>query len=203
MQIEFFYDIGSPYSYLAALRVDAFGLEVGVPVRWRPFLLGAVFKAADNHPPARIPAKAKWMWRDLKGQAAMLGAPLKFPTSFPTNTLVAQRCLVAVDLAAGQQALRKATLALYGAYWGRGEDVAEPHVRRAALAEAGFDADSLEAAATEPLTKDTLRAVTDEAVERGAFGAPTFFVNGRMYFGSDRFELMRHDISEARTSEAQ
>lgn len=197
-EIEFFYDVGSPYSYLASLRVDEFGAEVGMPVVWRPFLLGAVFKATGTVPPAMNQTKARWMWHDLKGQASMLGAPIALPSSFPTNTLGVQRALVGIAARDGGEVLRRATRSLYQAYWGRGEDVGDPVVRAAALEEAGFDADLVEREAATREVKDALRDQTESAVARGAFGAPILFARGRMYFGSDRFDLIRYDLSRPR-----
>lgn len=197
MTLEFFYDVGSPYSYLAAMQVDDFAADHALELRWRPFLLGAVFKETGNAPPARVPAKAAWMVADLAEWARLLGVALRIPASFPTNTLYAQRALVAVDRRLGQDALQRASLALFGAYWGQGRDVADPEVIADALRLAEIDPAAIAADMQTPEVKDALREQTDEAVRRGAFGAPTFFVGDAMFFGSDRFDLIAHHLESA------
>ncbi len=197
MEIEFFFDVGSPYTYLAAHQVDDFAASLGITAVWRPFLLGGVFKATGNTPPAMLPARGKYMWNDLNEWASYKSLPLLFPKAFPTNSLYAQRAVIAAEQSGGQAACRAATLALFDAYWGRGEDVAELPVVQAALVAAGLDAEAIMAGMSEDAVKATLRTNTDDAVARGAFGAPTFFVGDRMFFGNDRFELMAHYIRSA------
>ena len=86
-EIEFFFDIGSSYSYLAATQMDGVAERTAVPVRWRPFLLGGVFKATGNDMPARLPAKAKWMLHDMTLWAHHYGIPFRMPSRFPLITL--------------------------------------------------------------------------------------------------------------------
>src|SRR3954465_11461323 len=95
--IELFFDIGSSYSYLAATQMAAVSERTGVPVRWRPFLLGAVFKATGNDLPIRVPAKARWMLTDMERWSAHYGIPFKVPSRFPMVTLRTQRFLTAVE----------------------------------------------------------------------------------------------------------
>src|SRR5262245_48119490 len=173
--IDFFYDIGSPYSYLAATQVDAVGARHGVPVRWRPFLLGAVFKATGNVMPASIAAKARWMLDDLQRWAAHYGVPFRMSSHFPLNTLRTQRVLTAAGLA-DTASLPRLSLALYRAYWAEDRNVAVDEEIARAAGVAGLDGARLLAAAELPETKDALRATTDEAIARGAFGAPTICV---------------------------
>src|SRR5262245_48651520 len=136
--IDFFYDIGSPYSYLAATQVDAVGARHGVPVRWRPFLLGAVFKATGNVMPASIAAKARWMLDDLQRWAAHYGVPFRMSSHFPLNTLRTQRALTAAALA-DPTSVRPLALSLYRAAWVDDRNTGvDDEIARAATA-AGLD----------------------------------------------------------------
>jgi 2-hydroxychromene-2-carboxylate isomerase len=191
-EIEFFFDIGSSYSYLAATQIDALGTRTGTPVRWRPFLLGAVFKATGNDLPIRIPAKARWMLADMQAWASHYGIPFRRPTRFPTVTLRTQRFLTAVENAHPDQ-LPVVARALFGAYWANDQDITTDAVLAAAAP--GLDATALIAAIDVQDTKDQLRATTDEAVRRGAFGAPTYFVGDAMFWGNDRLPLLEAHLA--------
>jgi 2-hydroxychromene-2-carboxylate isomerase len=175
--------------------MGALGERTGTPVRWRPFLLGGVFKATGNEMPAAVEAKARYMQRDLERWARYYGVPYRFPSRFPLNTLPAQRALVAAERSGGQAAVQGLAQRLFEAYWAEDRDVsAEAELRRTAEG-AGLDPDALAQAAGEQAIKDQLRQITDEAVRRGAFGAPTIFVGDEMFWGNDRLffveELLR------------
>ena len=180
MDIEFFFDVGSPYSYFAATRIDAIGHRAGLPVRWRPFLLGGVFRSVGNHPPAMLPARAPYLFKDLQRWADHHEEPFAFPSTFPMNTLLAMRALTAVPEAGRAEA----ALALFRAYWADNQDLTRPEVIARMLGEAPV------VAAVSPDIKAQLRATTDEAVERGAFGAPTVFIGEEMFFGNDRLHFV-------------
>lgn len=95
--IEFFWDVVSPYTYLASTRIDRVGRECGVPVRWRPFLLGGVFRRTGNRPPAEVPAKFAYILDDLKTWASYYKVSFRFPESFPLNSLMPMRAAVFAD----------------------------------------------------------------------------------------------------------
>ena len=192
-EIEFFFDVGSSYSYLAATQMAAVSARTGTPVRWRPFLLGAVFKATGNDLPIRVPAKARWMLADMQAWCALYAIPFTMPTRFPIITLRTQRFLTAVDRAYPDQ-LPRVALALFDAYWARNEDVTSDPVLTAAAGE--LDATPLLAAIDAQDTKDQLRATTDEAIKRGAFGAPTMFVGDTMFWGNDRLPLLEAHLAK-------
>jgi 2-hydroxychromene-2-carboxylate isomerase len=192
--LEFFFDVGSPYSYLAATQVGRVGERAGAPVRWRPFLLGGVFKATGNDMPARLAAKARWMLSDLARWAELYGVPFQMSSRFPLNTLRTQRALVAAGRLYGETAIPAYALALFQAYWADDRDVSADAELRALAVAAGLDGDAILQAIDEPGTKDALRLATEEAVQRGAFGAPTFFVGEAMFWGNDRLVLVEADL---------
>lgn len=189
-EIEFFFDIGSSYSYLAATQMAGLATRTGLPVRWRPFLLGAVFKATGNDMPARLPAKAKWMLHDMTLWAHHYGVPFRMPGRFPLITLRTQRALTAAERLVGSAAVAAFAPELFRAYWVDDEDVTTDQVIAARARAAGLDADTIVAAIDAPETKDGLRATTDEAVRRGAFGAPAMFVGDALFWGNDRIPLL-------------
>jgi len=182
--VEFFYDIGSPYSYMAATQIEAIAADCKATLVWRPILLGGVFKAVGNSPPATLPARGMYMFRDLQRWSAYYGVPWTLPSVFPTNSLLAMRALTSLP----KEALPAASLALFRAYWVDGRDPAKPEVVTEAIGAGPV------ARAQDQDVKDALKAATDEAVARGAFGVPTFFVNGEMYFGNDRLPFVEQAL---------
>jgi 2-hydroxychromene-2-carboxylate isomerase len=186
--IEFFWEPGSSYTYLASTRIDAVARECGATVKWRPFLLGKVFEARGTKLPASVPAKAQYMFKDLARWAQVYGVPFVTPRVFPVHSLLASRCAIATARS-GQDGA--AAQALLRAYWGRGEDISQPEVIKAALDGAGIDGAAALAHAGEPEVKDQLRSNTEEALSRGVFGSPSMFVGEAMFWGNDRLEHLK------------
>ena len=193
-EIELFFDIGSAYSYLAATQLAGVAERTQTPVRWQPFLLGAVFKATGNHTPATIPAKARWMIGDLGRWAAHYGIPMKMPSRFPLNTLRVQRFLVGIERADVSK-VATAALSLFTAYWAEDLDPNADGVLSKAAVAAGLDPVVTIAATEVQETKDQLRATTDEAIARGAFGAPSLFVGDVLFWGNDRLPLLEKHLA--------
>ncbi len=184
--IEFFYDCASPYSYLAATQIAALAERHSAQLQWRPLALGGVFKATGNRMPATVPAKGKYMLKDLKLWAEHYAVPFQFPKIFPVNSLLVQRIACAVaetDRAAY-------TLAAMKAYWTQGADIQQVAVLQPLLRSLGLDAEALIAAAQSEKIKAQLKANTEEAVSRGVFGAPSCFVGETQFWGNDRLPLM-------------
>ncbi|MBI5257212.1 MAG: 2-hydroxychromene-2-carboxylate isomerase [Burkholderiales bacterium] len=191
--VEFFFDVGSPASYLAWTQLPGLCAQAGATLVLRPMLLGGVFQATGNASPAAVPAKGAYMQRDLQRFAQRYGVPLLHNPHFPINTLVLMRAITGMQLREPQRA-EAFLAAVFGAMWVEGRNLNDPAVVGATLAAAGFDPAQLMALANDAEVKAALRATTDEAVARGVFGAPTMFVGGEMYFGQDRLEWVREAL---------
>jgi 2-hydroxychromene-2-carboxylate isomerase len=188
--LEFFYDFVSPYSYLASTRIEGVAARTGATLRWRPFLLGGVLKATGNRAPLEIPAKWRHMLTDLERWSRRLAVPLHFPAPFPFSSILALRTAFAAE-AAGK--LVPYTHAVFRAAWADGRDVANPEVLAAVASEAGLDGATLVAAA--PEYKVALAKQTQEAIDRGAFGAPACFVGDKLFIGNDRLDFVEEALS--------
>lgn len=196
--LEFYFDIASPYTYLAATQIDTVGERLGVEIVWRPFLLGAVFQATENRPPALVPHKGVWMLQDLIDWADFYGVRFSLNATFPPNTLNVQRALVAAREEHGHDAMKALALALFHAYWADGLDVTDPETFAQVAESTGLDGEALWARTSDQAIKDRLRADTGEAVERGVFGAPSFFYGDKMWWGNDRLPVLERYISQER-----
>jgi 2-hydroxychromene-2-carboxylate isomerase len=192
-RVEFFYDFSCPYAYLAHTQIEALSTRASAELHWHPMLLGGVFQAVGTpQVPAAMmsPSKALLNGLDMHRWADHFGVPLVMPPSHPNRTVLALRAALAAEAA-----LPRASKALFEAYWVRGRDVSQTEVVREALDQAGLDGAALVRLADEPRIKDALRARTDEAIARGVFGAPTFFVTapgvpGDLFWGQDRLAFV-------------
>ena len=192
--MEYFFDFGSPTSYLAWSQLPALAAGVGATIVWRPMLLGGVFKATGNTSPVTVPAKGRWMNADIGRWAARYGVPFRFNTHFPINTLTLMRGAVAMQMHQPHDFMRYVEL-MHRAMWERGADLGDAAVVAEVLRAAGFDAQAFAARVADSQVKAGLVANTEEAVARGVFGAPTFFVGESMFFGQDRLDFVREALA--------
>lgn len=198
--LEFFYDFASPYSYLASTQVERVADRAGATLRWRPFLLGGVFKESGNVPPFSVAAKGQYMLKDLADWTRHYGLPaIKWPESFPVPSLKANRLAF---IAEDRGRLVPFTHVVYAAVFGEGLSIDSVETLSRLLAAVGMDAEDALARAEMPENKDRLRKNTEEAVRRGAFGAPTFFVTGEgaaeeMFVGNDRLMFVEQALRRA------
>jgi 2-hydroxychromene-2-carboxylate isomerase len=180
----FYFDLGSPYAYLAAERVET---VIPAPVVWQPILLGGLFKANGRSSWARADERRR---RDgiaeVESRARRYGLPpVSWPDAWPSDYLFAMR---AATFAQAQGAAREFALAGLVRAFQRGVEMSDPdNVREAAVA-AGLDPDEVAAATQDPTIKQALRAATDAAHEAGVIGVPTVAVDGQLFWGDDRLE---------------
>lgn len=190
-ELEFFFDVGSPASYLAWTQVPGLCQRTGATLHYRPMLLGGVFKATGNASPAAVPAKGRYSGQDMQRFARRYGVTLTMNPHFPVNTLVAMRlATAAVDSDQRDTVLA----ALFEGLWLQEKNLADVDVLGRTLADAGLDPEDWAARAQEQAVKDRLKATTEEAVARGVFGAPTFFVGDEMFFGQDRLDFVEEAL---------
>jgi 2-hydroxychromene-2-carboxylate isomerase len=185
--LEFFFDFGSPTSYLAWTQLPRIAREAGAQIAWRPMLLGGVFKATGNQSPVNIPAKGRYMLQDLARFASRYGVPMTFNPHFPINTLTLMRG------AAGYQddeRFERYVHTIFEALWVQQKNLAKPEVVAEVLSAAGFDPAEFELLVSDERVKERLKSTTEEAIKRGVFGAPTFFVGSEMHFGQDRLDFV-------------
>jgi 2-hydroxychromene-2-carboxylate isomerase len=184
--IEFWFEFASSYSYPAALRIENVTRQAGVPIVWRPFVLGPIFKAQGwNDSPFNIyPAKGHYMWRDLQRVCDSLSIPFQKPSVFPRSGLLAGRlaCLFSEE-----PWLPEFVRHIFLANFAHDQDISDTSAVRSALEAIGQPV-SLISSARSPEAKAKLRTATERAVSLGIFGAPSFVVGTELFWGNDRLE---------------
>ncbi len=194
--VDFYFDVGSPSSYLAATQLPRICAEAGAALNYRPVLLGGIFQATGNRSPMEVAAKGRWVFADLVRHAADYGVPLKSNPHFPINTLQLMRGATAMHLKHPER-FEAYIDAVFRAIWVDARDLNDGSVVAAVLQRAGFDPAMVMAEVTDPDVKTTLRTETEAAVARGVFGAPTMFVGDALFFGQDRLAFVREALAAA------
>ncbi|WP_169054201.1 2-hydroxychromene-2-carboxylate isomerase [Nitratireductor sp. XY-223] len=190
--VDFYYDFVSSASYIAYKRLPEMIEKAGGTINWKPMVLGGVFKAVGNSGPANIPAKGKWMFDDLQRICSRHGFRFSVNPKFPLNTIMVLRGAVAAEKL-GDDVRKKYMDVMFDGAWANDDDLSDPAVVMELMDNAGLPAQEIANMVQDQAIKDELRTNTEAAVERGAFGAPTFFVNGEMHWGQDRLD----DVMEA------
>ncbi len=185
--LEFYYDYGSPYSYLADTQVEAIAKRAGAALVRKPMLLGGVFKATGNASPMTVEQKSKWSAFDMPLWAGHYGVPFQRNPFFPVNTLALMRGAAAAQI---DGLFERYHPAIYKAMWVDGRNLNDIAEVATVLTAAGLDARKFGSRIQDQDVKDRLKATTDEAVARGVFGAPTSFVGDMMFFGNDRLPFV-------------
>ena len=194
-ELDFYFDFGSPTAYLAYQRLQQLQQQYALQIHYKPMLLGGVFKATSNQSPVAVPAKAAYMMKyDFPRFVRRYGVPFNMNANFPINTLPLMRGAYA---AMAQECFPLYCRTLYDAMWVHNVNLSDPAVVRNTLDGAGLDADCLLTATEEDTIKQQLIATTEEAVSRGAFGAPTMFIGDEMFFGQDRLDFIEEILRDA------
>ncbi|MET0980899.1 MAG: 2-hydroxychromene-2-carboxylate isomerase [Telluria sp.] len=185
--IEVWFEFGSNYSYLSTMRIESLAAEAGIDVRWRPFLLGPVFRELgwSSSPFVLQPAKGRYMWRDMEREANKYGLPWRRPSAFPRSAVLPMRVAA---LAADEPWIGTFCRRVMQQNWVQDREIDDAAAVREALGGLVPDPEASLATALAPENKLRLRANTEAAAARGIFGAPTFFVGDEMFWGNDRLE---------------
>jgi len=193
--VDFLFDFGSPAAYLAWTQLPRLVADTGTQVVMKPILLGGIFQSTGNRAPITVPAKGTYLFTDLNRYAKLYGVPLVMNPHFPINTVTLMRIDVALTMRADPR-LDAYRAAVFPAIWADRKNMGDPATVAAVLAPAGFAADELVALASDPQVKEILKTWTQDAVDRGAFGAPTFFVGDEMFWGQDRIDFVRSALKQ-------
>jgi 2-hydroxychromene-2-carboxylate isomerase len=189
-KIEFCFDFGSPTSYFAWQILRRIADKSDTEIVWHPMLLGGVFKATGNVSPVSIPAKGAYMGADMQRFADKYDINYTFNEHFPINTLVLMRGAAGLM---DDERFDAYVTAAYNSIWADNKNMGDIEVAGQVLVDAGFDPAEFMALVSDDAVKDKLKTLTEDAVNRGVFGAPTMFVGEEMFFGQDRM----HFVAEA------
>jgi 2-hydroxychromene-2-carboxylate isomerase len=194
--VDFYFDFSSTNSYFAAFILPEICARNHARVNWMPTHFAALFRGTGFDVKAMTSRKARYLWRDHARYAELTGLPFKRPRRFPIKTSAALRAVVAAgrvshdDDESRERAKGSLSQAIMRAYWERDEDIADPALLSAIAAGAGFDRNALASAADSVAVRQELTSITDSAISRGVFGAPTFFVGDEMFWGKDRLDFV-------------
>lgn len=192
--VEFFFDLGSPATYLASTQLPRLCQQTDSQLIYVPMLLGGVFKATGNASPVTIAAKGRYMFQDLARYAKRYGVPLKFNPHFPINTLMLMRAVTGMQLRHPER-FKVFIDCLFRALWVEGRNMDDPQTVAAVLTEHGFDPAETLALTADEQVKTALKDNTERAVQRGVFGAPSMFVGDQLFFGQDRLDFVVEALS--------
>lgn len=187
--VEYFYDLSSPYAYLAHEEIGKVAAAHDATVVWRPFFLGGLFKSLESTIVpfnAASAAKQEILRRDAYRWAEIRNLPFSWPSRFPMMTVRPMRVMMQLTDESHQAVASQ----LFKQYWAHDQDIADARVLHAILSELGLDAEALLAGTELPETKKKLVDATQEALQRGACGAPTFFVDDQLVWGQDRLDFV-------------
>ncbi|SDJ52970.1 2-hydroxychromene-2-carboxylate isomerase [Variovorax sp. OV700] len=191
--VDFFFDVGSPSSYLAWTQLPGLCASHGADLVYRPMLLGGVYQATGNASPATIPVKGRYTQMDYERHARRYGVPFQGNPHFPVITLFLMRAVTGIQLRRPEQ-LQQLLACVFKALWIDALNLNDAQLTARILTEGGFDPAEIERLTQDVETKAALKATTQEAVERGVFGAPTLFVGDQMFFGQDRMDFVREAL---------
>ena len=194
--LEFFFDFGSPNAYLAYTQLPALLECTGARLAWRPMLLGGVFKATNNQAPGMTPCepKRRHMLVDMQRFVDHYGIEFRFNAAFPVNTITLMRGAMALI---DDARFASYVDTVFRAMWVDNIDLGDPAALQSTLTAAGFDWHELAGRVADPAVKNALREATEDAVPQGIFGAPSFIVDGELFFGQDRLDFVERALSDS------
>ncbi len=192
--LEFYFDFGSPASYLAFTQLPALAARHNAEIQWRPVLLGGIFRAVNNQSPLNVAPKGRYFRQDMQRFASRYGVELRFSPHFPINTLSLMRSATAVQMHEPAR-LPEYAAVIFRGMWGDGLNMGDPTIFAQTVSSNGFNAEQIGTWISDPAVKQKLLDDTNAAVERGLFGVPTMFVAGEMFFGQDRLNFVEEALA--------
>jgi len=193
--VEFYFDLGSPTTYLAHTQLAKICADTQSELIYIPMLLGGVFKATGNASPAMIPAKGRYMFQDLDRFAKRYGVQLRFNPHFPINTLILMRAVTGMQMRQPQR-FAEFVDCLFRALWVEGRNLNDPQAIAVVLTENGFDPQEIIALTNDESVKAALKENTEAAIKRGVFGAPSMFIGDQLFFGQDRLDFVEEALRQ-------
>lgn len=193
-QVEFYFDVVSPASYLAWTQMPKLAQETGARVIYRPFFVPGLFDAVGSSSPITVPAKAKWLFEDLSLWAKKYDLPFVMNDRFPLSSIYAMRGLIAYQDTGHIRALGDG---FFNAMWVENEDINAPEIVERIVLDAGIDIANYQNAIKSAKVKQAVFDATKTLKERGAFGAPTFFVGDKMFWGQDRLDFVKDALKSS------
>jgi 2-hydroxychromene-2-carboxylate isomerase len=183
--MDFYFDFASPYGFIAAMQIET----LARPVRWRPFLLGSIYKAVGQSP-LEHPLKREYVIEvDAPRMARRIGLELKVPAGFPEHSLPPSRAFYWIDRQQPAKAIEFAKAA-YRKYWLHGCSTSDATVALDVAVSVGYDREAVFKGMQESEIKNKLIFENEEAIRRGVFGSPFFFADGERFWGSDRISML-------------
>jgi len=193
--VEYYFDVGSPFSYLGFYQIQKIAAETQAEIIWKPMLLGGVFKATGNSSPMLVPAKSKYSKHNIQRWAKYWGISVQSNPHFPINTLPLMRIITAVQLYMPERLL-EITSSIFNAMFGQPRNLNDQAQLIQLCNEIGLDVEKVQAWLSDEKVKGQLKDVTEEAVNRGVFGAPTWFVQDEMFWGVDHLHFVEAALAE-------
>lgn len=194
-KVEFFFDLGSPTSYLAYTQLPKICAQTGSELVYQPMLLGGVFKSTGNASPISVPAKGRYMLQDLARFAQRYQVQLNFNPHFPINTLLLMRATTGVQMHLPERFIDFIDC-LFRALWVDKRNLNDAASVAQVLEQGGFDPQQILDLSNAEDVKTALRNNTEQALQRGVFGAPSMFVGEELFFGQDRLDFVREALSK-------
>ena len=195
-ELTFWFDVHSPWAYLASFRIGDLARTHGLRLRWRSLHLPRLLDEIGGHKPLEAsPQRVAWFRQDIADHAELLGVPLRTHPNYPLrNSRALRACILAEDEGKAEGFVRR----VLKGYWAEEADITDLEQLARWGAETGLDGDAVKAAAMSDAFKERLDANTSEAIARGVFGVPTVDTGARLYFGNDRLDLLDSHIAQGK-----
>ncbi len=188
--IDFYFDFSSPYGYFASTKIEDLAAELDRKVKWKPILLGPMFKASSSAPLTEIPLKGEYSRHDFERTARLFDIPYQQPEPFPIGTVHAARSLLFL-LQHNEALAIKFAHRLFRAYFVEQKNIGDANIVLELAGQTGIDTADLAAGMALEEIKTLLKAEVDAAISRGVFGSPFIFVDDEPFWGFDRFDYIR------------